>query len=697
MKILVSWLREFVDVTAPPEELGWALSMRGFELASVEPVTKSDRGSDPMSKSVIGSDPGTKYSDAVLDFEITANRPDCLSVLGLAREAATAYSLPLRPPVLKQLPQTGSTDVAVHLEAPDLCPRYAAAVVDVAVGASPAWLANRLHAAGVRPINNVVDITNYVLLELGQPMHAFDLARLAGRELRIRRAKKGERIKTLDGVDRALDSDMLVIADAEKPQAVAGVMGGGLSEVSSSTKTIVLESACFNPKSVRLTSKRLGLKTEASARFERGSDIQAPVAGIERFVALLEESGAGRVRGPVIDKYPTAADPRTLTLRRVRIERVLGQAVSDAHVERILKGLGFDIRRGDQGWDVSVPTFRVDVSREVDLVEEIGRHYGYDKLPTTFPALVTLTPPPDPRIERDRLLRRVLLAAGCSEAVTFSFIDAAVARQFADASAIVPIGNPLSAQFSVLRPSLLPGLLAAVAHNRHRQRADVRLFEIGASVTRQGEVRRAAVAWTGDTSSSHWSGARRNVDFFDVKGLVERIAEALQMDLAFDGASVPSHLVRGRSAVVKTGDSAVGRVGMLTPAIVSAAELAGNEDVYVVELDLDALAAARSATHLTVKPLPRYPSISRDISIIIDDALPAETVRGTIGAVAPGTLVSVREFDRYQGKGVPEGRVSLSLRLTFRSPDRTLTDVEVDAAMKTILAALKTAHDAVQR
>ena len=264
-----------------------------------------------------------------------------MSVIGLAREAATAYSLPLRQPALKKLSATASGDVTVTLEAPDLCPRYAAAVVDVTIAPSPAWLAGRLQAAGIRPISNVVDVTNYVLLELGQPMHAFDIEKLAGKELRIRRAKKGERIKTLDGTDRALDPEMLVIADADKAQAVAGVMGGGLSEVSSSTKTIVLESACFNPISVRRTSKRLGLKTEASARFERGTDINAPVTGIERAVALLEEIGAGRVRDGAIDRYPSPAAARNLPLRTARIERMLGQAVPEADVQRILTGLGF--------------------------------------------------------------------------------------------------------------------------------------------------------------------------------------------------------------------------------------------------------------------------------------------------------------------------------------------------------------------
>ncbi|MSO56806.1 MAG: phenylalanine--tRNA ligase subunit beta [Acidobacteria bacterium] len=695
MKILVSWLREFVDLTAPPEELGRVLSMCGFELASVEKRDResfSKRPGEKDSRSLFSD----LFQDAVLDFEITANRPDALSVRGLAREAATAYSLPLRAPApgpgplaLTRLAK-GEAAVAVTLEAPDLCPRYSAVVVDVTIGPSPAWLAARLQAAGVRPINNVVDVTNYVLLELGQPMHAFDLAKLAGRALRIRRATKGERIKTLDGTERTLDAGVLVIADAEKPQAVAGVMGGGLSEVSAGTKTVVLESACFQPKTVRLTSKRLGLKTEASARFERGADINAPVLGIERACALLEEIGAGTVRGSLIDEYPKPAEPKKLALRRARVERVLGQAVADSEVERIILGLGFETSKLDQGWEVTVPTFRVDVSREVDLIEEIGRHHGYDRIPATFPALETPPSLPDPRVERDRTVRRVLLAAGCSEALSFSFISAEAAAAFADGSVIVPISNPLTTQFSVLRPSLLPGLLTALAHNRQRERPDVRLFEVGASITRGGQEHRVAVAWMGEASASHWSGVRRNVDFFDVKGLVERIGDASQVALTFHAAPIPSYLVAGRAAVVASAGHTLGVVGLL----------AQDHDVYVAELNLDALAAARSANSsgaLTFTPLPRYPSIARDISIVVDDILPAATVRGTIQSVAPDTLVSVREFDRYQGKGVPDNRVSLSLRLTFRSEERTLTDAEVETAMKEILAALARAHNAIQR
>jgi len=676
VKVPVSWLRDFVDVSVSPEELGETLTMRGFELSSIEKGTAAD--------------------DAVLDFEVTANRPDALSIIGFAREVATAYSLPLQPCATKALAPAPTADVSVKLEAPDLCPRYAAAVADVRIAPSPPWLASRLQAAGVRPINNVVDVTNYVLLELGQPMHAFDLEKLGGRQIRIRRAVKGERIKTLDGVDRALDSDMLVIADADKAQAVAGVMGGGLSEVSATTTAIVLESAFFEPRSVRRTSKKLGLKTEASARFERGADVNAAVKGIQRAIELLQEIGAGTARGGAIDAYPAPVAPRQIELRHARIGRMLGLDIPDADVERILKGLGFEIRRTSSGWDVAAPTFRVDVAREVDLVEEVARHYGYDRLPPAFPALSAPAGPSDPRIDRDRLVRRVLLAAGCSEALTFSFIDAAAAAPFADDRAIVPIGNPLSAQFSVLRPSLLAGLLASVAHNRHRERTDVRLFELGACVTRAGESRRVAVALTGAGGAGHWSAALRPVDFFDVKGLVEAILSALQLEAVFDGAA-PPYLVRGRAATVSVRGGPAGIVGMLAPAIVSAAGLSQADDVYVAELDLDMLMGARVAAPLTVTPLPRYPSIARDISIVVDEILPAETVRGTIRSAAPDTLVSAREFDRYQGKGVPDGRVSLSLRLTFRSLERTLTDAEVETAMKKILDALKEAHNAVQR
>ena len=494
MRLLVSWLREFVDVKAPAEDIARTLGLRGFEVASIEAL---DRG------------------DAVIDFEITANRPDCLSVIGLAREVATAYGAPLRTPALSRSPRARlrlaplskrrPTQLRVSIEDTDLCPRYAAAVAEIIPTRSPVWLISRLQAAGVRPISPIVDLTNYVNIELGQPMHAFDLARLAGAELRIRRAKKGESIRTLDGIERKLEPDMLVIADLNRAQAVAGVMGGADSEVSDATRTIVFESAYFKPTSVRRTSKLLQLKTEASMRFERGADPDAPVVALQRIAALMEQIGAGRVIGSIVDLYPRKRKARRLRLRRERLSGLLGVAPSDKDVVRILAGLGLTPRRARDGWDVTVPSARVDLLREADLIEEVGRHYGFDNLEPTFPVVTTPPPPPDPRIPRDRLVRRVLTAAAISEAVTFGFIEAKAAELFAAAhEASVSIANPLSAKFDTLRASLIPGLVDAVAHNRRHGRRDVRLFEIGSRFTASGETRGVGVAWTGNAGTGHW-------------------------------------------------------------------------------------------------------------------------------------------------------------------------------------------------
>jgi len=713
MKVLVSWLRDFVDVTASAEEIARTMSVRGFAVEGIEYVDED------LSAEARGA-----KADAVIDFEVTGNRPDCMCVIGMAREVATAYGLPMREPAIANgtnpsgspgeprvvaLRAVEKADIDVVIENPDLCPRYAGAVADVTVGPSPEWMQVRLKAAGVRPISNIVDVTNYVLLEMGQPMHAFDFAKLTGAQIRVRTAKSGESIKTLDGQRRDLSADMLVIADATRPAAIAGVMGGADSEVAEGTNVIVLESAYFNPLSVRRTSRKLALKTEASIRFERGADPQLAVAAMERACALLEMVGAGRARGTVVDRYPARIEPRTLRLRRAKIAGLLGAAVPDAEVGRILESLGFTLRpstsRGDaaslgasaEGWEVTVPTRRVDVTREVDLIEEIARHYGFDRLPSTFPSLTFAPPPIDPRIGRARHLRAVMTAAGFSEAMTFGFVASTVAAPFADAGELVPIANPLSETFAVLRPSALPGLIDAVAHNRRREQRDVRLFEIGARFSKtRGERRSLAFAWTGTAVPEHWSGGARDVDFFDIKGVVERVAEALRLDIRTEGISEP-WLVAGRSAAISADGVRIGVLGQLAPATAEAHGLPRSDSVYVAEIDLDAAEAAASRDEAKVEPLPRYPSVIRDISILIDEALPAETVRETVREAAPATLVQVREFDRYQGKGVPDGKISLSLRLTFRASDRTLTDAEVQNAMEAIIAMLKDRHAAIQR
>ena len=690
MRLVLSWLREFVDVAAPADEIAGTIGLRGFEVASVEQLPDGD---------------------AVIDFEITANRPDCLSVLGLAREVATAFNRPLtlpspEPGARVPLASLASGDgrIRVTIDDPELCPRYAALVADVTLGASPEWMTRRLQAAGVRPISTIVDVSNYVNIEIGQPMHAFDAALLAGHEIRVRRAKPGETITTLDGVDRTLEPDMLVIADRDRAQAVAGVMGGAASEVSERTTTVVFESACFKAASVRRTSKRLGLKTEASTRFERGADIGAQVVAIQRAVALMEQITAGRLAGAVVDVYPQRREPARIHLRRERLARLLGVSVPDADVDRILRALGLEVSAAADGWNVTAPTFRVDLLREADLIEEVGRHYGFDKLEATFPPLIEPAPPPDPRIGRDQLVRRVLTAAGISEAITFGFIEARAAEPFAVAGPAVSLANPLSKLFDTLRPSLLPGLVDAVAHNRRHGRRDVRLFEIGTRFAATGETRAVAIAWTGTATTDHWSGGAREVDFFDVKGAVERVAHAVGVAVRFVPAR-ESYLVAGQAASILVADGAaqdavLGVVGVVTPAVADARGLPRQDRICVAELNLDRLARARTTASDAAVPLPRHPFVVRDLSIVVANTLPAEIIRGTILTAArdvPAPLVASAFFDRYQGKGIPDGAVSVSVRLTFQAADRTLTDAEVNQSVETILAALVREHDARQR
>ena len=702
MKVLLSWLRDFVDVPGQPEDIAARMSVRGFAVEGLERLGDGD---------------------AVIDFEVTGNRPDCMSVSGIAREVATAYGLQVRRPAvatslrrasgpgesgpplhLTSLKAVDRADIDVVIESPTLCPRYAGAVADVTMGPSPAWMQSRLRAAGVRPTSNIVDVTNYVLIELGQPMHAFDHARLGGAQIRVRTARPGEVLLTLDGKQRELSPEMLVIADAERAVAVAGVMGGGDSEVTSDTRTIVFESAHFDALSVRRTSKALGLKTEASMRFERGTDPRLPLTAMERACALLEMIDGGASRGTVVDRYPVRVEPTALRLRRGRIAGLLGIAIPDTDVRRVLEALGFALREAEGGWDVTVPTRRVDVTREVDLIEEVARHCGFDRIPVTFPALTVAPPPVDPRITRTRQLRALATGQGFSEAVTFGFTSLPAAEAFVTGETVVPIKNPLSEAFAVLRPSLLPGLVESAGRNVRRGQRDVQLFEIGNRFSHEsGESQAIAFIWTGAGRPQHWSERTRDVDFFDATSLVTAIAEGLDASVLFQ-PSAPSFLVAGQAATVvaaardssPTTGNPVGLVGRLTAAVAESLGLPAEVPAYVAELAIEPLAQFRRSTLKATAP-PRFPSVDRDISILVDETTAAQSVRETVRALAIPHLAGLREFDRYAGKGIPDGKVSLSLRLTFRSSDRTLTDAEVQNAMDAVLVALRDAHGAVQR
>jgi phenylalanyl-tRNA synthetase beta chain len=681
MKVPLSWVREFVDVTASAEEIGTLMSVRGLPLEGLE----------------------ADGDDVVMDFEVTANRPDCMSIRGIAREIATAYRLPFRDKVTWRDSFSRIVDLAdgvtipVTIDEPDLCGRYVGIVADItAIGPSPEWMQRRLQACGVRPISNVVDVTNYVMLETGQPMHAFDYAKLAGPAIVVRRARAGERLTTLDGKNRALTTDMLVIADAERAQAIGGVMGGADSEVTAGTRRIVFEAAYFNRRSVRATSKALGLKTEASMRFERGADPTVSSFAALRACELLAEIGAGTAAGSPSDVNPYTAAPSDVDVPKASVAALLGMHVPDADVMRILQSLGFDVEPSGDQWNATVPSWRVDIHRKEDVIEEIGRHYGYEHLPTTFPGVEQAPPPSDPRIARDRRARTALLGMGFSEAITFAFVEAAAAEPYLDGQAPVALANPLSEKFTVMRPSLLPGLVDVLSHNRRHGRPDVRVFEIGTRFTPAGETRGAAFAWMGLGTPDHWSGARRPVDFSDVKGVVEQLAALAAVQLTFTEAE-KTFLVRGRAANILINGRPIGVLGQLAPEIGETRDLPAASEVYVAELDLDAVTAAAPIETRRATTLPRYPFVVRDVSMLVANTLSADTVRGTIRSAAPDTLVQVREFDRYEGKGIPDGKVSLSFRLTFQSPERTLTDDEVQAAMQRIIDALTRDLQAVQR
>ena len=636
--------------------------------------------------------------DAILEVEVTPNRPDCLSILGVAREVAALTAGRLRPPDCRVHEDPGVTTAGwrVTIEDPELCARYAARLItDVTVGPSPGWLAQRLRAVGLRPINNVVDVTNYVLWELGHPLHAFDGDLLSGRHVVVRRARPGETVVTLDGQSRPLGDATLVIADADRAVAVAGVMGGANTEVRDSTRTVLLESAYFAPGSIRRTAKTLGLSTEASYRFERGADVEGLRDALDRAARLIAELGGGRVAAGVLDAYPAPRRPVAVPLRLERIQRVVGACPPATVVANILRDLGFPATERNGAFEVMVPAFRRDVAIEDDLVEEITRVWGYDQIPSTLPSgTLTLTRRPRHLVARDTV-RRSLVAAGFQEAVSLSPIDPAHLRHMAlapDDARIVRLQNPLAADRSVLRPTLLFGLLEALATNVRRQTLDVRLFEVGRVFEGRGEGElpredtRVGVVLTGLRAPRAWYAPRARVDVFDVKGAVEGLVEALgRGEVGVEPAAAP-YLEDGRAATVLVQGTPVGMLGELHPDVQRAFDL--PTPVYVAEVSLDALEAlpSRAIQH---RALARYPGIQRDLAVVIPAGAPSADVGRAIDAIRAPSLRRVVLFDVYEGPQVGPGRKSLAYSLLYQSDDRTLTDAEVNRAHADVVERLR--------
>jgi phenylalanyl-tRNA synthetase beta chain len=637
--------------------------------------------------------------DVVLEVNVTPNRPDALSHLGIAREVGVVTGAAFRPPEPRP-PESGGAaaeQVKVRIEEPARCPRYAARVLEnVTVKPSPQWMQDRLKACGVRAINNVVDVTNYVNLEYGQPLHAFDLEKLAGQEIVVRCAKQGEKLRTLDGKERALDADDLAICDRDRPQAIAGVMGGADSEVSEGTKRIVLESANFLPASVRRTSKRHGLHTEASHRFERGADLDAVGPALDRAAQLIAELSGGTVRSGRVEVYPGQRPPRRVTLRYARVEKVLGTEVPEAECRRILGALGFrSVEEGAGQTTFEVPQARVDVEREEDLLEEIARVFGYDNIPVRLPRSVGALAPEPLEAEAERRLRQALSGAGLDEVVNYSFVAPRSLELLGGREAPVALINPLSAEQSVMRTSLLPGLLENLSRNVRHQVERVALYETGRAYFRdpeggQGqhpaarEVPRVAGLVWGMRSGRTWTQKDARVDFYDAKGAVEAVLHALHVAGArFVPAEAPAWHPRACAQVLLADGTSAGHVGELHPRVTKALEL--PQGVFAFELDTEPLYAAARLVP-AYRSVPRFPAVLRDLAVVVPVELRNDEVRKVILEVGGALVEDALIFDVYTGKPIPEGKKNLAYAIRYRSPERTLTDAEVSQAHQRIIS-----------
>ncbi|HEX8695045.1 MAG TPA: phenylalanine--tRNA ligase subunit beta [Longimicrobium sp.] len=643
-------------------------------------------------------EPGTRFREALglddwrLVVDVTPNRGELLSHVGIARELAPGgvdgIDLPKFPgapkvtlPCISARRERDCGGVHVEIEDKEGCPRYMGAIVrGVRVGPSPEWLAGRLRAVGQRPINNVVDATNYVLQELGQPLHAFDLAKLRG-EVVIRRARAGETLRTLDGVDRELVEADLVIADGEGPVALAGVMGGENSEVGDATTDLFLECALFDPKTVRRTARRLGLSTDASYRFERGVDPEGQPEAMQRLVELILAVAGGRVVAAV-DIDPLPWERPAIALRPERVERVLGLELTPDEIARLLRPLGFDVKRRSQPVRVAVPGYRSDVRTEIDLIEEIARLRGYDSFPEELLPFRPTSVPEDPQVEVERGLRAVFTGWGCREARTLPFAPGS--------EGAARVLNPLSQEDAYLRTSLAWSLLRRVEHNFARGVRDVRLFEFGPVFRATGEgrrpheERRVAAALSGARAPLHWSGAAGAYDLYDLKGLLEEVAEH------YPGGRVEA--AEGGFALLADGKLA-GRGWQAAEGEVDAPAWAAP--VLLLEALLPAAAVGRRG--IRYQPLPVHPGSERDLALLVPYSVSAAELEATIREAAGPLLEGVLPFDLYEGKGLEEGVRSLAWRLRFRAPERTLTDREVDAAVDRVLQALEERHGVRRR
>ena len=687
MKVVYNWLKEFVEVKASPEDLRARLSLVGIAV-------------DAIDDTVAGP---------VLDAEITANRPDCLGHLGIAREVAAIYRVPLKPlhPNLKEITEKAAGATRVEIEAPELCGRFTARVIrGVKVQPSTDWLRQRLEAIGEKSINNVVDVTNYVMFELGHPLHAFDFDKLAEHQLVVRRAQPGEKIKTLDGGEHKLTKDMCVIADAQRAVSIGGIMGGANSEISLSTKDILIECAWFDPISIRRSAKALGLRTEASYRFERGADPEMTELASRRAAELIQQVAGGEILAGAVDIYPHREPEKKIELSRKELLRVMGADIPDRDIEQILSALGFhpvrvDSNRGSDGsiaavWECRAVSWRQDVTRSIDLIEEVARHYGYDKFPPRLPPAKIAAHRLPHAEAQDRLCERIV-ALGYQEIVEIPIVDTKRDELFRSGG-LEPalIGNPLAEDAAVMRSSGTVSMLRAIEWNLNHGQRNLRLFEIGKTYElRNGEPVETPVLTLGITGSARektiYEGAR-DFEFADLKGDLDTIG-GLAGGFTWESGG-PQWLSGARAARLhlthKTGQREfIGTAGQIAKRV--ADEFKFRQNVLVAELKLESLLTGleNAAAALRFKPLPRFPAVERDFSVVLADGVQFAQVEDAIRSLGIPELQSIEALDLFRGGQVAAGKYSLMIRVTLQSAEATFTDAQLNDFSSRIVAALQ--------
>src|SRR5216683_510141 len=687
MKISPHWLRDFVDLPVDYARLADELTLAGVAVEGIS----------------------SKGDNTVFEMEITTNRPDAMNHYGVAREASALYDLPLKAIEPKLPPSQGKSDVTIDIQEPDLCPRFTAREIrGVTVKPSPANIASRLQLIDQRPISNAVDATNYVLWESGKPTHVFDLDLLDGRRLVIRKARAGETLKTLDGVERKLSIEDLVVADAKKPVGLAGVMGGFDTMITDKTRNELIESAWWDPVTIRKASRRHGIHTDASHRFERGADFESTVVSCDRVAELILESGGGQLQSHVIDVVGKMMDQAPIALHVSEVRRILGGKVGASEIFRILKGLGFSLipaGREREEFTVHIPSWRLDVEREIDLIEEIARLHGYDKFPNTLPAYSgAVTEPPD--AAKDATLRTRALALGYNEALSLTFISHADAERFLPYSfgsspAVLELENPLSEEASVMRTSMVPGMLDMLGWNLNRGEENVRLFEMGSvyGVTDgvRVEPKRACLGATvvavknslpGGGVLDVSQGERPAVAeaFRGFKGDVENLLAAFQYEALTYDRQTAEYFHPERSALALMDGTVVVQFGQLHPEVAASRKL--RQDVFLAESDLETL-YARGLRQVRFVPLAKYPAVERDFSFVFEDGLSFEQIDQAVRALRLNDLRSFVPAEIFRGGAIAAGKYSILLRATFQSAERTLREDEVAAWSGQMVTALQ--------